>query len=387
MIKKKIQIVLMASAVLLTIAAGCFLLLRSWEAKQNKTVFLAEKSFAAGIEATDRRAPEETKAQSQLPNSSVTSKATLPKLDLAIQEGVGVSYRLTAAFDATKASDAPQIVEREVHDFMPADVATPVPAAVTEPTAKISTEQVVEEQVIPFETVYQDTDKLYEGEQEIAQAGSNGLARVVYEQCYTDGVLMSTNELSRETILEATDQIILVGTASLPATSVVSDLAFTSPGSTAAAVNNYAIIASLLRYNGALSYNNFSNNGDGTITVDGVTFAVASGPTSYYTTYYDGYECAKVTDYQYAVTAPNGYMCNKTASGILAARGVISTSQSGGLPMGTVVFVEGYGLGVVGDYGGFGAGMLDLSLDAGEIESAGLSLSSLNRNVYIISTP
>lgn len=387
MIKKKIQIVLMASAVLLTIAAGCFLLLRSWEAKRNKTVFLAEKSFAAGIEATERLAPEETKAQSRLPHSSVTSKATLPKLDLDIQEGVGISYRLTAAFDTTKASDAPQIVEGEGQDFMPAAVAAPVPAAVAEPTAKISTEQVVEEQVIPFETVYQETDKLYEGEQEIAQAGGNGLVRVVYEQSYTDGVLMSTNELSRETILEATDQIILVGTASLPATSVVSDLAFTSPGSTAAAVNNYAIIASLLRYNGALSYNNFSDNGDGTITVDGVTFAVASGPTSYYTTYYDGYECAKVTDYQYAVTAPNGYMCNKTASGILAARGVISTSQSGGLPMGTVVFVEGYGLGVVGDYGGFGAGMLDLSLDAGEIESAGLSLSSLNRNVYIISTP
>ncbi|MDO5015681.1 MAG: G5 domain-containing protein [Eubacteriales bacterium] len=368
---------------------------------------MAEKSFAAGIEPSDSRAPEESKAQSKASTSFVVPKATLPKLDLAIQEGVGVSYRLTAAFDATKPFATAENVETEAAslDISPA-AAAPIPAAAeeqdfsaqqaapTEATPQISTEQVTEEQVIPFETVYQHTEELFEGEQEIAQTGSNGLVRVVYEQSYTDGVLMATNEISRETVLEAVDQIILVGTASLPVVeepqsmtpAAASDLGFSSPGSTAAAVNNYAIIASLLNYNGALTYSSFNDNGDGTITVDGVTFAVSSGPTSYFTTYYDGYECAKVTDFQYAVTAPNGYMCNKTASGILAARGVISTSQSGGLPFGTVVFIEGYGLGVVGDYGGFGAGMLDMSLDAGEIES-GISLSSINRNVYIISTP
>lgn len=46
---------------------------------------------------------------------------------------------------------------------------------------------------------------------------------------------------------------------------------------------------------------------------------------------------------------------------------IATTKNGGGLPYGTVVFVEGYGLGVIGDCGNFGSNMLDLCLDAGEI--------------------
>ena len=150
---------------------------------------------------------------------------------------------------------------------------------------------------------------------------------------------------------------------------------FSTPGSTAAAEANFQIVASLLQRNGNANYLSFNDNGDGTITVDGSVLAV-SQVYNWNSTCYDGYECAKLSDFAYGD-------CNPTASGILAQRGLIACND---LPMGAVVFVEDYGLAVVADRHVMGSGFIDLSYDAHEIEN-GIGLATARRNVYLISIP
>ena len=161
-----------------------------------------------------------------------------------------------------------------------------------------------------------------------------------------------------------------------PAT--LSSLAWVAADNSAASTEaNLNIIKSLMQRNGPSNYLSFTDNGDGTITVDGVTVAV-SAPYSAKTTSYDGYECAKLVDFQYGD-------CNPCATGILAQRGIVADHFEG-LPFGTVLFIEDYGFAVVGDRHGMGPGLLDLSFDAHEIEN-GVFLHTAQRTYYIVSVP
>lgn len=158
---------------------------------------------------------------------------------------------------------------------------------------------------------------------------------------------------------------------------MVQSLGFSAPGSIAATEANLSIVKSLMNINGSQHYVNYVDNGDGTITVDGVTLAYSS-VSSMKITSYDGYECAKLSGFAYGD-------CNPTATGILAQRGIVAAAFDD-LPFGTVVFIEDYGIAVVGDRHGMGPGLIDVSMDPREIE-AGIYVTTGNRNVYIISAP
>lgn len=394
MLKRKKDILLILSAVILVLVIGTVLSLRFFKQSEgvellamNKLDDLKESEFIklpiTGQEAEQDRVEDEFTDQieeEKLAKSNVIVE-TEEVFDLGLKDGVGLSFTITAAMNA-----------------------------------KESSETLVETVSIPFEIIYDYSDQYVEGYEEISIYGANGSRQVTYKLNYLGDELVSKEEISSEVVAEPVHQVVLVGTyveaqvqtptptpaptpVTTPAPTIqeteppaitsqsISNVGFVSPGSVSAAVANYNIVASMLNYNGNLTYNSFVDNGDGTITVDGVTFAVSSGPTSYRTTYYDGYECAKLTGIEKADVAPNGLACNRTSTGILGARGVISkTMHGGGLPYGTVVFVEGYGLGVIGDCGNFGTDMLDLCLDAGEIQ-AGVQAYTGNRNVYIISIP
>ena len=112
------------------------------------------------------------------------------------------------------------------------------------------------------------------------------------------------------------------------------------------------------------------------ITVDGVTVAYDS-MMNRMITHYDGLACCLVAgDHDPPIN-------HCTASGIPAARGLCAATF-GGLPFGTVLFVEGYGFAVVADRHGVPEvpTLIDLSFDPGE---AGLGVWYLD--TYIISIP
>lgn len=134
-------------------------------------------------------------------------------------------------------------------------------------------------------------------------------------------------------------------------------------------------------------YEVFTENGDGTITVDGVTFGYLEKYGSRRATHYDGLEvCIQ------SIRA-NGGRCwlghtspvnHNTGSGIPAQRGIVAVpaSEVGVYPRGTVLFVRGYGIAVVGDRSN---SYFDLCYDAGE--SHNLTRNNTVSAIYVIARP
>ncbi len=75
----------------------------------------------------------------------------------------------------------------------------------------VSKRQETEEQSIDYETVYEDSEDLYEGETEVKQEGEKGARTITYEITYVDGEEDTRTVVSDEVTKEAVDEIILVG--------------------------------------------------------------------------------------------------------------------------------------------------------------------------------
>jgi 3D (Asp-Asp-Asp) domain-containing protein len=166
-----------------------------------------------------------------------------------------------------------------------------------------------------------------------------------------------------------------------PTTPPASGLSFARPGSASAAVHNLEQIRPYIRANGDKHYSSFTVNGNNTITVDGLTLAYQS-VASYGMTHYDGLAVSVAM----GETPPRN---RSTASGIPAQRGLIAMKLPayGGLPFGTVVFVEGYGLAVLADRGTLSSKtQVDLCYNAGESSYVRYYGWAMQR-MFIISTP
>ncbi len=166
-----------------------------------------------------------------------------------------------------------------------------------------------------------------------------------------------------------------------------------SGGSNAVARTNHALLKQygLINKEGSSSinrhYETFTDNGNGTITVDGVTISYVQLMPGRRATHYDG---VAVCRHSIAVnggvcfaghTTPT---CHGTACGLLAQRGIVAVPQSeiGTYPRGTVVFVIGYGMAVVGDRSG---SHFDVCYDADECSK--LTRRNWTNGIYIITSP
>lgn len=396
------------------VALVCFVaFVKSQERSKSAAEFVIQRSTSPS--AQEDIVTLKLPAAAETLDHTPKDQATQPKPERD-QTRTSETLDLRQVFDPSVAFGF-NVAEEPTKEAQKAEPVAAMPAAVqlADPSPQIAVQQVSETITIPFETEYQESDLLAQGEQAVIQQGYDALIEVDYEQTYKNGVLEDSREIGRRYLASGQPHIIMVGTgpvatepalplaqvqkaaptepeiqleqaeqaeqveqaASQASASGPVDISFTSPGSIAAAETNFATVASLLNRNGAQTYSSFSDNGNGTITVDGHTFAVADGPLTFKTTSYDGWECYKWYPDSGAINE-----CNRTASGILAQRGIVAACQ-GGYPMGTVLFVEGYGLAVVGDRHGMGPGLLDLAFDAREI-SQNVFLPTGNRTVYVL---
>ena len=88
---------------------------------------------------------------------------------------------------------------------------------------------------------------------------------------------------------------------------------------------------------------------------------------------------------------------HNTFSGVPAQRGIVAVAcktvdgkvTGTALPMGTIIFVEGYGLGVVGDINGAKTNLdlIDVGYDAGEISAGVATFGKMYSRVYILKMP
>lgn len=79
----------------------------------------------------------------------------------------------------------------------------------------VITKEVSSEEVIAFETEYQDTDKLLRGENEITTAGQDGKKVVTYEIKEANGIALEKNLLSEVVLAEPVKEVVSKGTSSV----------------------------------------------------------------------------------------------------------------------------------------------------------------------------
>lgn len=78
---------------------------------------------------------------------------------------------------------------------------------------RVEVKEEVKTEEVPFETKYQDTDSLYEGETQVKTQGVAGEKEVTYEVTFVDGEEESREAASEKVTKEPVDEVILRGTA------------------------------------------------------------------------------------------------------------------------------------------------------------------------------
>lgn len=240
-------------------------------------------------------------------------------------------------------------------------------------------------ETIPFSTATLDDPNQYVGESSVQTEGEEGRRALIFEETYENGIFIRSEQVGIEIIKEPVQKVILKGTKKKP---VIPEVNPRTPRSKIVA--NFNSIKDLLIKNGNANYLNFQDNKDGTITVDGKTFKYIEQEKRVITMY-DGLECC------IQAGCHNPPINHSTASGISAQRGLVASYgfRSNGkfigtaLPLGTILFIEGYGLAVVADVHGVhrDPDLLDACYDAGEIRSGAVTWGKRTKRVYIIELP
>lgn len=86
-----------------------------------------------------------------------------------------------------------------------------------------------------FDTVYEETDELYEGQSSIKQTGVKGEVVFIYCETYIDGELVDTEFVSSEVTLDSVEEIVLIGTKVVETTVATTEAAVEAAATTAAA--------------------------------------------------------------------------------------------------------------------------------------------------------
>jgi hypothetical protein len=79
---------------------------------------------------------------------------------------------------------------------------------------RVEEEFETKEQVMPYEVVRQSSESLPEGEEQLLQAGKNGLRKVTYVRVFENGEEVAYEEVNSVVVEEPVDEIVLVGVQS-----------------------------------------------------------------------------------------------------------------------------------------------------------------------------
>lgn len=247
----------------------------------------------------------------------------------------------------------------------------------------IQTKIVREYEEIPFSTVTVNDPTIFVGKSVVKVEGKAGQRALIFEERYENDIFTGSIQIGTEVIEEPVQKVVHKGTKPLYAAINYKTLTSTVQQS----LNK---IKGYLETNGNKTYYNFKDNGNGTITVDGETFGYQTVKKRTITMY-DGLEvCLQKGCHTPAIN-------HNVFSGVSAQRGLVATYgiKSGGrytgtvLPMGTIVFIVGYGFGVVADIHGVKSNpdLIDACYDGGEIRAGTATLGKINSSVYIIELP
>lgn len=141
-------------------------------------------------------------------DSTVIVRRGIP-ITIATAEGTKVSSTTSMTVGEALAEIG---VELSEPDEVDPPVETAVWAGMTVTVTRVTVEQTVVEENIPYTTSKKETDSLYKGETETVQRGENGLKSVTYAVTYKDGVEVDRTAIGEEVIYEPKEEIVNVGT-------------------------------------------------------------------------------------------------------------------------------------------------------------------------------
>lgn len=190
------------------------------------------------------------------------------------------------------------------------------------------------EETVPFKTIYKNDSGMYVGKSKVLTQGVEGKICIAENVVYENGVEISREEVSRETVVEKVDKVVSKGTKALPKT---------------------------------VKTNKTTVNQDAVGEAD-LGFSYKKKMTMVATAY-----SAFRKDGSYGITA----------SGMTARYGIIAVDPKV-IPLGTKVYVEGYGYAIAGDTGGVIKGnKIDLCFEKPNKEL--MAFGRKNLTVYILS--
>ena len=204
------------------------------------------------------------------------------------------------------------------NDIVSPECSTKVTEGMSISITSVTNDEVIEFEYIDFDTKKIDDKTLEKGKTKVTQEGKKGKIQVSYEITYKNDKQESKKEISRKTISEPVDKIIAVGTKEA-AKATASPKATSTPQKTVTPKKSEA----------AKPAQASENN-----TINGLSYSKKMTMTA--------------TAYS-AFNSKGGYA--KTATGMTAKKGVVAVDKSV-IPLGTRLYIEGYGEAIAADVGG-----------------------------------
>lgn len=246
---------------------------------------------------------------------------------------------------------------------------------------------------IPYDKAEREDPDLPKGETKLVQAGKVGEFEIVTETIYKNGVVFSQTVTSEKTLKEPVTEITAVGTyvpppPPPPAPPKISEIHSQGDSGNGKSSSGHSSSSSGGGSSSSSGSNGSSGSGGSSSGSSGSSGGSSSGGSSSAgggsVSGPDGISAKytlqmQATAYCKACDSGNGV----TASGTYASWGTVA-ANTGVLPFGTKIYVEGYGYGVVEDTGGFGSNVIDLYLGDRSSCTCGSDWGRKNVTVYVL---